>query len=679
VNQYHQKVGSTHLKRDAYLYIRQSTLKQVYENTESTERQYGLRQRAVSLGWSIEQVIIIDEDQGKSGAATDRKGFQKLVAEVGMGRVGIVMGLEVSRLARNNTEWHRLLEICALTHTLILDEQGVYDPIGMNDRMLLGLKGALSEAELHLIKSRLQGGILNKALKGELKTPLPVGLVYNHRDKVILDPDKQVQSSINLFFETFRRCGSACSVVKIFNKKGLKFPRRLQKGSNKGDIVWGELDHARALDVLHNKRYAGIFSYGKTRIRTCADGKKVREKLPKEQWIAYKENAHPGYITVEEHEKNIQRLQENAQTQGEDRKKSPPREGPALLQGLVLCGICGRRMTVRYHQRRLGLLPNYRCQKTAVENAKPMCQDITGACIDEAVGELLLQAVNPLALKVALKVQDEIQSRLQEADQLRKQQVERARYEADMAKRRYMSTDPDNRLVIDILEAEWNEKLRALDEAQQEYERQSQADQSLLNEKYKEQIFSLVTDFPKLWKNPNTPDRERKRMVRLLIEDVTLIKKGEITVHIRFKGGKLKTLTLPIPLPAPESRKTDPTIIAEIDLLLDHYTDDKIAKILNERGLKPVDSACFTKLHVWRLRHAYKLRSRHDRLREIGMLTLQEVCKELNASRSTVLTWRKKGLLKAHRYDARRGYLYEPLTYELPEKYAHQKEKRKKF
>ena len=272
-NDPHQKVRAEHLKRDAYLYIRQSTIQQVFHNTESTQRQYALKQRAVALGWPAEQVNVIDGDQGQSGAsAVDREGFQKLVAEVGLGHAGIVLGLEVSRLARNCSDWHRLLEICGLTDTLILDEDGLYDPTNFNDRLLLGLKGAMSEAELHVLRARLQGGIRNKARRGALRLPLPVGLVYDMQGKVILDPDKQVQQAVGLFFQVYQRQGSALAVVKHFRQSGLRFPRRLRGGPNKGQLIWGSLGHSRALQILRNPRYAGAFVFGRTRTCKRANG-----------------------------------------------------------------------------------------------------------------------------------------------------------------------------------------------------------------------------------------------------------------------------------------------------------------------------------------------------------------------------------------------------------------------
>ncbi len=413
----HQKVNAAHLKRNAYLYVRQSTLRQVFENSESTKRQYGLRQHAVALGWPVERIMVIDSDLGQSGAsAVDREGFQKLVTEVGLGKAGIVLGLEVSRLARNSTDWHRLLEICALTDTLILDEDGVYDPSHFNDRLLLGLKGTMSEAELHVLRARLQGGILNKARRGELQCPLPVGFVYNANNEPVLDPDKQVQETIRFFFDTFRRTGSACAVVKEFRRKELLFPRRLKRGPNKGDLVWAELAHSRTLYLLHNPRYAGAFVYGRSRTRTKPDGSTSYTRLPREHWMLCKD-AHAGYLSWEEYEENLRRLRENAQAMGADRRKSPPREGPALLQGLVVCGICGSRMTVRYHARQDRLIPEYVCQRDGVEHALSICQRIVGDQIDRAVSQLLVESVTPLALEVTLSVQQELQARTRRSRQ----------------------------------------------------------------------------------------------------------------------------------------------------------------------------------------------------------------------------------------------------------------------
>ncbi|MDE3076276.1 MAG: recombinase family protein, partial [Chloroflexota bacterium] len=465
----HQKVTASHLARTAYLYVRQSTLRQVFENTESTVRQYALRERAMALGWPAESIVVIDCDLGQSGAsAADRAGFQQLVAEVGLGNVGIVLGLEVSRLARSSSDWHRLLELCALTDTLILDEDGIYNPNQFNDRLLLGLKGTMSEAELHVLKARLRGGVLSKAGRGELKSPLPIGFAYAPDERVVLDPDQQVQQTVRLLFQTFRRTGTICATVRTFHEQGWRFPRRIRNGPHKGELTWGEIGHNQVRRTLHNPRYAGAFVFGRHHYRRTVDGRQLVENLPREQWYALFPDAHPGYISWAEYEDHLRRLRENAQAQGSERRKSPPREGPALLQGLAICGRCGTRMTVRYHTRRGRLLADYICQKERVEHSRPVCQRISGAELEQAIGRLLVETVTPLTLDVALTVQQEIEARADEADRLRRLQVERARYEADLAQRRYLRVDPDNRLVAAELEADWNDKLRALTAAQEE-------------------------------------------------------------------------------------------------------------------------------------------------------------------------------------------------------------------
>ena len=656
----HQKVKASHLKREAYLYVRQSTIRQVFENTESTKRQYGLRERAVALGWPLERIHVIDSDLGQSGAsAVDRAGFQQLVSEVGIGRAGIVLGLEVSRLARNSTDWHRLLEICALTDTLILDEDGIYDPSHFNDRLLLGLKGTMSEAELHVLRARLRGGIVNKARRGELWITPPVGLVYNDQGEVILDPDKQVQQSLRLLFETYRRTGSATATVKSFRQQGLLFPRRLRAGPRPGELVWVELGHSQTLRILHNARYAGTFVFGRSRTHKKVDGGITVTPLPRDQWDTVIPGNHAGYISWEEFEENQRKLREAAQACGQDRRKSPPREGPALLQGLVVCGICGNRMTVRYHVRKGLLCPEYVCQREGIECAKRFCQRIPGAGIERSVGDILIEAMSPMALEVALAVQEELQSRMEEADRLRKTQVERACYEAELAQRRYLRVDPDNRLVADSLEADWNRKLSALDEAQREYERKREDDRTVLNEEQRSALLSLVTDFPHLWRNPQTAHRDRKRMIRLLLEDVTLKRDQKITLHIRFKGGAQKTITLPLPQNAWQLRLTRHDVVEEINRLLDQYNYVEIAEILNKAGYRSGKGCLFNACIVARIRSRYGLKNRFDRMRESGLLTVKEMAQLLAVSEGTVKTWKNHGMLAAHAYNDRGQCLYE--------------------
>jgi DNA invertase Pin-like site-specific DNA recombinase len=662
------KVQARHLKRHAYLYVRQSSLRQVLENTESTQRQYALKQRAITLGWTHDQVIVVDNDQGLSGAsAVDRAGFQTLVADVGMGRAGIVMGLEVSRLARNSTDWHRLLEICALADTLILDEDGIYDPAHFNDRLLLGLKGTMSEAELHILRARLIGGILSKARRGELQCRVPIGFVYDAAGRVVLDPDQQVQHTIRVLFDTFRRTGAATATVKSFREQGLSFPRRVWHGSRKGDVLWGPLDHPRTLWVLHHPRYAGAFVYGRTRQR---HQDRKYHKLPREEWTALVRDAHPSYISWEDFEQHQAMLRDNAAVHGDDRRRSPPREGPALLQGLVVCGKCGLRMTVRYHQSRGTLVPIYMCQREGIQHGHAVCQQITGTSIDDAIGTLVIDAVSPMALEVTLGIQHELQARLDEADALRRKAIARAQYEVDLSRQRFMRVDPNNRLVADSLEADWNDKLRLLGEAQDHYRQEREAACVALDDAQQTRILGLANDVPRLWRDAATPDRERKRMLRLIIDDVTLVKGQALIVHVRFRGGATQTLTLPRPAPAWALRQTSPEVVAEIDRLLVDHTDLQIARVLTEKGFRSGMGKAVTPMMVTRVRDHYHLRSRYERLRERGLLTLAELANALQISTATAKHWRRAGLLCAHAYNDKPQYLFEPPGADAPTRYA---------
>lgn len=667
----HQKVTPRHLKRAALLYVRQSTMRQVFEKTESTKRQYALRDRAVALGWPRDEIVVVDGDLGHTAtAAGDREGFERVVTEVGMGRVGMVLGLEVSRLARNSSDWHRLLEICALTETLILDEDGVYDPAHFNDRLLLGLKGQMSEAEIYVMKARLHGGILSKALRGELQVPLPTGLVYDTQLKVQRDPDQQVQESVTFLFTTFDRTGSATATMKAFRKNEVLFPRRVRKGPQKGALIWEPLHHQRVLQILHNPRYAGAFVWGRRKERRLPNGHTAVKFVAPDEWISLVPGAHAGYITWTQYQANQQRLLENAKAQGDDRRQSPPREGPALLQGLLLCGRCGDRMNVRYSMRRGGQqVPLYLCDRERTRVGARTCQSIPGASLDEAIGQLLVEMVTPLTLEVALTVQDEIQSHLADASRLRKMQVERAQYEADLARQRFMNVDPNHRLVADGLEADWNAKLRALHDAQERCEREHAADRAPLTDEQRARVLALAVDFPRLWRDPKTPPRERKRLIRFLIEDVTVTRDDTITAHVRFRGGSTRTLTLPIPLRAWELTKTSSAVMTEVDALLESHTPGRIATILNQNGHRSGNGKPFTrKMVVDLVKDHDALKSRYDRLRDKGCLTQEEMAERLGITPPTVRTWARHGLLRAHPYTDRQQCLYEPPGAHSPRK-----------
>jgi DNA invertase Pin-like site-specific DNA recombinase len=658
----YSKVNREHLQRDAFLYVRQSTPRQVLENAESTKRQYALRDRAVVLGWPIERIHVIDNDQGHSGAhAQGREGFQQLVSEVAMGHAGIVMGLEVSRLARNCADWHRLIELCAISTCLILDEEGVYDPTQFNDRLLLGLKGTMSEAELHIIKARLRGGILNKARRGALQMRLPIGLVYRPDGHIDLDPDQQIQGVLRMVFATFEREGSAMKALKLFRAQGILFPRRLRSGAQKDDLVWCEPLHTRVLQILHNPRYAGAFVFGRTRSRPLPDGGSSHRKVPREDWQIVILDVHPGYISWEQYEANLRTLAHNAGGFGSERTGGAAREGCALLQGRVICGKCGERMSVRYEQQSQGLVPIYVCQKKAIENATPICQSVPGKVVDPAIGQLLLDTVAPAALELALAVQSEIEQRLRQSDTLRHQQVERARYEAELARRRFMKIDPEHRLVADQLEAEWNARLRDLQHVQEDYEQQRQKEHAQIDAATRAKVLALAQDFPRVWNDPQTPQRERKRMLALLIEDVTLIKTDVITAHVRLRGGQTRTLSFARPKPIAQIRKTKPEIIAEIDRLLETHSDREVVATINQQGHRTWKGDIFTVKKLFALRKSYGFKSHTARLREQGLVSSRELAKRFGVTPETINGWGRKGLLKRRVCENGHRCVYEPL------------------
>jgi DNA invertase Pin-like site-specific DNA recombinase len=648
----------------AYLYVRQSSLQQVHDHRESTARQYDLKRRAQALGWHTDQIVVIDEDLGLSGAsAVERSGFQRLVGEVGLGRVGVVMGLEVSRLARNSTDWHRLLEICALAETLILDEDGIYDPSHFNDRLLLGLKGTMSEAELHVLRARLLGGQLNKARRGELWMLPPIGFICDRTGRLVFDPDEQIQASVRLLFETFRRTGSASRVVRHFADKRILWPRRIKTGGRAGEILFVPLVHSRVLGILHNPRYAGAFVYGRTRQRTVVISGQYRyRRLPRQEWKVFLPNAYPGYITWEEFEANQATLLTNAAGYGPDRRRSPAREGTALLQGMVLCGRCGNRMTVRYTMRKGHPVPDYVCQRRGIETAQSPCQVVPGTGLDEAVGRVVLDAVSPAALDVALEVFEELRARRAEVDRLRHARVERAREEAELAQRQFMLVRPEHRLVADSLEQQWNEKLVRLAEAEEEYARATKDEGPDLSEETTQRIHALASDLPRVWNDQRTPARERKRMLRLLLEDATLTKAETLCIHLRWKGGATTTLERPLPLGAPDLRRTPAAIVEQVRTLASEKTDRQIAQALNGRYLRSGTGQPFTRIRVRHIREAYGIDSWYDQLCRAGWRTTTEIAAQLGLHRATAQRFALQGVVRAVRANDRGEILIAPLA-----------------
>ena len=656
------KVTAAHLSRQALPCIRQSSLEQVLHDTESAIRQYDLRGKAISLGWAADQITVTGIDQGHSGAsAADREGFRQLAAEVSLGRAAIVPGLECSRLARNSAGWHQLLELCGMTGTLICDEDGLYDPRNFNDRLPLGMKGQMPEAELHFIRARLRGGIISKARRGELITPLPAGLAYDAAGHVILDPDTAVRGALAHLPATFAATGSATACVKAFSTAGRSFPWRHRAGPRKGETGWKPLAHHVVPRILHNPRYAGAFTFGRHRDTKLPGGKLSRTLLPREEWISFIPAAHPGYITLDQYDANRAQLTASAAAHGRDRTAGPPREGPALLQGIITCRTCGLRMTVRYHQRHDQQVPTYVCQRDGISHGRRICQAVPGAGLDQQTGQLLIDTLTPLAIEAALTVQAELQHRADQAGALRAAHVERARYHAGLARRRYLAVDPANRLAAGTLEAGWNTAPRALSQAQDTCEQARKHDTGQLTDAQKTRIRQLVTDLPAIWNDPATPARERTRIARLLLTDITVTRtRDTITAHIRLPPGQHHTPTPPIPPNAAQLRKTPAAVVTAVDELLDHHTRAQIAGILSDRGPTSGEGRPFHRLIIRNIRDDYGLRSREQRLRDAGMLTLTQMASLLAVPAKTVKIWYHAGLITGHPCNDKGQRLYPP-------------------
>jgi DNA invertase Pin-like site-specific DNA recombinase len=649
------KIRPEHLDRQALVYVRQSTFIQVRQNTASTARQYDLVQRALDLGWSREQIVIIDQDQGHSGAsAIDREGFQFLVAEVGLGHAGAVLSLEASRLARSSSDWYRLLEICALTDTLVIDEEGVYDPGQYNDRLLLGFKGTMSEAELHWLRNRLLGGKLEKAQKGQLRFRPPTGLVYDATGQLILDPDEQVQQAVRLVFDLFDVLGSALAVVKHFADHQLFFPTRLWGGARAGELMWRTLTHGRVLAILHDPAYAGTYVYGRTKTRTqVLPGETPRIKgrtrqVKREEWPIVLHDAHPGYIGWDQFLRNQQRLDDNRTFRLEERRGAV-REGAALLQGIVLCGRCGRRMTIRYLDD--GLTPCYSCNEIHKQLAGKTCQTLRGDGVDAAVARIFLEAMQPAQLEVSMAALEQLEARARQIDRQWQLRLERARYEADLARRRFVAVEPENRLVARTLERDWNDKLAEVQRLEQEYTALPQPTARLASPEERQRILALAQDLPTIWRADTTTHAERKQLLRFLIKDVTLTRR-ETTIHlgIRWQTEALTESEIPRP-----SQRTSPAVVQRMRELAPTHTDQQIADRLNQEGLTTGKQLPFTEKAVQWVRHkhgiplgrpkrpdAYPAGQRAD-----GRYSARAAAELLNVDVSTIADWCQSGRLDA--------------------------------
>jgi DNA invertase Pin-like site-specific DNA recombinase len=606
------KITAAHRQRHAIVYVRQSTPGQVERHRESTARQYALAERARELGWAPDQVHVIDDDLGISGSVVSlakRSGFAHLTTEVALGHVGIVLGLEVSRLARSNADWYRLLDLCAVTDTLIGDSDGVYHPALFNDRLILGLKGTMSEAELHTLRARLDGGIRNKAARGALRRGLPVGFVYGDTDgEVRFHPDAAVTGAIRAVFDRFSELGSVRRVWLWFRAEGLSFP--LQQHGRA--IQWLMPSYRSILRVLTNPVYAGAYTFGKTRRERYVDAdgflKQRSRELPITDWAVLIRDHHAGFIDWVTFEANQMRIEANTRVQPYQ-AGGAVREGTALLQGLAVCGHCGRRLHTRYRGRNSA--PGYYCDGRDVANGRGLyCLTVGGVAIDQAVAGAFLDAVTPAAVDATVRTVEQLHTHQDVALAQWRLAVERARYEAERAERRYRLVEPEHRLVARGLEAEWETRLRELATAEAELRSREQHPPPILRAEQRERLQALGADLRQVWTAPTTTDRDRKELLRTLIEDVTLVvRRAESCAHVtlRWRGGTLTTLDVALPRSHSGGLRTDEETLDLLPRLAAHYSDADIACIFNKQGRTTAKGERFTADQVGSLRRSHKI------------------------------------------------------------------------
>jgi DNA invertase Pin-like site-specific DNA recombinase len=586
----HPKIRAEHVRRQAIVYIRQSSPHQVRDHRESTARQYALVERAKALGWPTKSVQTIDEDQGRTGTtAVHRHGFKKLLAEIGAGQVGVVLALEASRLARS-AEWHRLVEICVVTQTLLADETAVYDPRDPNDRLLLGVKGTISEAELFTLRCRLHEGRWNKARRGELTRSLPVGLIRTESGAVVKDPDRQVRARLEYIFRLFDKRKVARQVLVQLVQEKLKIPAKVWGGPRHGTVIWKEPDFSDLIRLLHNPVYAGAYVYGQKEYdsfhRSPTNGKAKVHPRPLSEWPVCIQNVYPAYITWEQFVQNQEILRTNGY-RAENR--GAPRKGQALLQGIVYGGRCGARMSVLYYSSKEKRSPGYGCFHQYNRHGGSTCQCFSSACVDEAVTKLFLSVVSPAKIDIALQALDEWEADRAETRKQWELQLQRADYEVELARRRYEATDPENRLVAADLEARWEEALQRREQLRQEGTQRERRQEQSLSEADRQRIRELSGDLEQVWHAPTTSMEDRKTLVRFLIKRVHLdgvTEVGKIRIDVEWHTGAHTKRTIDRPLVGVWAPRTPNAAVERIHELLPEHDYAAIAVNLNAEGFR---------------------------------------------------------------------------------------------
>lgn len=652
------KIKPWHLDRAAVVYVRQSTPQQVADHRESTARQYALTDRAVLLGWPRGQVQVIDADLGKSGQSIEgRPGFQRLLAEVALDRVGLILGLEMSRLARSCKDWHQLLELCGRFRVLLADADGVYDPGEHADRLLLGLTGMMNEAELHVLKGRMHQGKLNKARRGELILSVPSGYVKEPSGRVSLDPDEQARGVIRLIFDQFDVSATVHGVLRYLIANQVSLPVRHRGGPEQGKLAWHRPCRETIRQILLHPIYAGAYRYGHRPLdpKRQASGKPLRVRgsgLPVEGCQVFIRDRLPAYITWERFQENQRRLAAN---RASAEAPGAARGGGALLAGLVWCGRCGRRMYARY--RRSGR-PTYVCSTERSDYGLPLCQSASADTIEAWLSGLILEALRPAALAASLTAAGEVEQRREQQVRHWQQRLERARHEAERAARQYHACEPENRLVARTLERAWDEALQQVQRLEAEFERFTRDCPRLLGEAEQEQIRRLAGEVPTLWHDPSTTAADRQQIARLLLERVVLTvarDTDQVAVRVEWAGGAAREQTLRRAVRGYKDQQEWPRLTARLAQLHQAGRDaDAIAAALGSEGFHPPKRAAgFTANMVRRLLHELGLKARVPRCNTAGAgltdeeMWLRDLAKLLQVSPHTVQGWRRKGWLDA--------------------------------
>jgi len=646
------KIQSYHQQKMACIYLRQSTMFQVMHNQESTERQYALQQKAQQYGWDTSRIRIMDGDLGQSGShTTNREDFKTLVAEVSMGNVGAIFVLEASRLSRSSADWNRLLELCSLTQTLIIDQDGCYDPSQFNDQLLLGLKGTMSQAESHLIRARLHGAKINKAKRGELRFPIPVGYIYDEDGKIAFDPDAQVCHVIRLLFDLFKEKQTAYGVVHYFGSHNLQFPKRSYGGRWKGKLLWGKLTHERVLHILKHPFYAGVYTYGryKSSKKLNPKGEIVSrlKRQPMEQWPVMIKDHHCQYITYDQFEHNVQQLQLNKANIPDNLLAGPPREGLTLLQGLLVCGICGRRMTIRYTINN-SIVPTYLCNWQKRQGLTSCeCFSFRADIVDPVITQKVIEVLTPANVSIALHALSEIEKRTASLDKHWQMNIQRCQYQADLAQRRFEQVDPANRLVAASLEKDWNRQLEKLTLATNEYQQYQKKTETDFPSHKRKEIIALAKQIPTLWsKTTNTKDK--KRIVRLLISDITVTKDRQtktLFLNVRWQAGPLQQIQVTLPPNAIDKVRYPTAIVEKVRALTMQYGDDKrTIAVLKEQGLIGAKGKPFSTSMIKWIRHKHKINI--PPIKSENEFTVDQVRKMFNISRHMVYYWIERNYVK---------------------------------